>query len=400
MSASFLQLSAIVVDADTENRQELHEALSGYGVNVSAGFGKISELQRELERSEPPQVVLINLDPSATSTLDEVESLPRKYPGAAFFAMSQVLDPQLLMRSMSAGVREFIPLPMPEAALRQALERVATSHGGERRGRVIHVVPTAGGCGSTTVACNIAASLANSGHRAVLLDLDLVRGDVGGAFDVRPKYTIADVMEQGDRLDQQLVDNALIEHEKTGLKLLGRPELMEESQRVTQAGVQRLIGVLARNFEYVVVDGQMSLDPIYATVVAASDMTILTMQLNVPSCRNAERYVAALRRMGVESSKVRVVANRYVKKGSDIDASEVERSLGLEIAWTIPNDFKTAIGAINYGEPAVSRSPRAEMSQSLLQIAREVTSGRGPVEAPPSPGDEKSRGGFFRRRAA
>ena len=86
------------------------------------------------------------------------------------------------------------------------------------------------------------------------------------------------------------------------------------------------------------------------------------MQLNVPSAKNAERFVGALRRMGVEASKIQIVVNRFVKKGWDIEPEEVERALGLKISWMIPNDFKNAIAAINFGEPVVLRAPQVRKS--------------------------------------
>ncbi|MGH7214677.1 MAG: hypothetical protein ACREIT_07935, partial [Tepidisphaeraceae bacterium] len=55
--------------------------------------------------------------------------------------------------------------------------------------------------------------------------------------------------------------------------------------------------------------------------------------------------------------------------GWDIEPEEVERTLGLKISWMVPNDFKNAIAAINYGEPVVLRAPRAEMSTSLTELA-------------------------------
>jgi pilus assembly protein CpaE len=73
--------------------------------------------------------------------------------------------------------------------------------------------------------------------------------------------------------------------------------------------------------------------------------------------------------MGIESSKIRIVVNRFVKKGWDIEPEEVERALGLKISWMVPNDFKNAIAAINYGEPVVIRAPRSEMSASLMGLA-------------------------------
>jgi len=218
------------------------------------------------------------------------------------------------------------------------------------------------------VACNVAASLAKVG-RTVLVDLDLIRGGVASYFDVRPRYTIADVMDSAEKLDQQLLDNALTMHKNSGLAILARPDLPEDTQRVNASGLGRLLGALGRVFDYVVIDSIMSIDPVYAAAIAATDINLLVMQLQVPSAKNAERFVGVLRRSGVEASKVRIVVNRYVKKGSDIEPDEVERALGLKISWLVPNDFKNAIAAINFGEPVVIRAPKAEISTSLRDLA-------------------------------
>lgn len=365
----FIQLSAIIVDQDTTNRDELATYLRASGMSISASLSSVEELRTVLQRREAPQVVLVNLDPQASATLELLDPLPRSYAQTAFFAMSQVMDPNLLMRIMSLGFREFIPLPMSEDVLGVALERVAQMHGMSKRARIIHVVPTIGGCGSTTVACNLAASLASAGKKTCLLDFDLVCGGVASYFDVRPSYTIADVMQSADRVDQQLVENALVKHEASGLHIMARPELPEETQRVTQQGTRLLLNILNRMFDYVVIDAVMSVDPVYSTLLLSSDVTLVVTQLNVPSAKNAERYVGAMRRMGVESSRVKIVVNRFVKKGWDIEPHEVERALGLEISWMVPNDYKNAIAAINYGEPVVIRNPKSEMSQSLRALA-------------------------------
>jgi pilus assembly protein CpaE len=107
----------------------------------------------------------------------------------------------------------------------------------------------------------------------------------------------------------------------------------------------------------------------YTTVVNAADVNVVVMQLNVPSAKNAERFVGALRRMGIESSKIKLVVNRYEKKNRDIEPEEIERALGLKIGWLVPNDFKNAIAAINFGEPAVIRTPKADMSTSLRDLS-------------------------------
>ena len=275
---------------------------------------------------------------------------------------------------MQAGIREVIPLPINEENFTAALDRVGQAHGMGKRAKVLHFIPTIGGCGSTTVACNVAAALAKSGSKTVLVDLDLVRGGVASYFDIRPRFTIADVMESSEKLDKTLLDNALAIHAGSGLSVLARPDLPEDTLRVKPAGFTRLLSVLVRVFDHVVLDSVMSIDPLYASAVQAADVNLIVMQLNVPSAKNAERFVGALRRTAIDPHKIKIVANRYIKKGQDIEPAEVERTLGLKIAHYIPNDFKTAINAINLGEPFVLRAPKTEISQSITGLADSLNS--------------------------
>jgi pilus assembly protein CpaE len=365
----FVQLNSLIVDSDEANRQELANFLGTFGVNLVGQIPNLDGLPQALSRADAPQLVIVNLDPGAPDNLRRLGHLPRQFPNISFFAMSQVLDPNLLMEAMHLGVREFIPLPIAESKFAAAIERVAQIHGMGKRAKILHVVPTQGGCGSTTVACNVAASLAAHAKTA-LVDLDLVQGGVAGYFDTRPRYTIADVMESGEKVDKQLLDNALTLHPKSKLAILARPELPEDTQRVSASGVQRLLHILGRMFDYVVIDSCMSIDPLYAAAIQAADVNLIVMQLNVPSARNAERFVGTLRRMGIEASKIKIIVNRFVKKGWDIEPAEVERAMGLNISWMVPNDFKNAIAAINYGEPVVIRAPRSDISVSLAGLAQ------------------------------
>jgi pilus assembly protein CpaE len=364
----YVQMNCAIVDADAENRQELAQFLSNHGVHTAAQYADPQALVATLSRPDAPLLAIINLDPNPQEMLKRISALPRQFPKTNFFLMSQVVDPNLLMEAMHLGVREFIPLPIPPEKFSAAIERAAQSAGMGKRARLIHVVPTIGGCGSTTVACNVAASLAKHAKTA-LLDLDLPRGSVAGYFDLRPRYTIADVMDAAEKADRQLVENTLSIHKTSGLAVLSRPDLPEDTQRVNAAGVQRLLTMLGRMFDYVVLDSVMSVDPVYATAFAAADINLIVMQLNVPSAKNAERFVGALRRQGIEASKIRLVVNRYIKKGCDIEPEEVERAMGLKVSWLIPNDFKNAIAAINFGEPVVLRAPKSEIATSLVGLA-------------------------------
>ncbi len=370
----YVQLNCAIVDPDAANRQELAAFLSQFGVSIVAQAAGVEGLAGVLDRADAPQLVIVDLDPNATENLKKLGQMPRQFPAVSFFVMSKVMEASLLMEAMHQGVKEFIPLPIVEQKFQAAIESVAQVHGMGKRAQVISFVPTIGGCGATTMACNVAAALAKTA-KTVILDMDLMRGGVANYFDIRPRYTIADVMESAEKLDKQFLDNALAVH-SCGLSVLARPELPEDTLRVNQPGLHRLLGVLSRVFDYVVIDSMMSIAPLYNTALQASDTSVIVMQFNVPSAKNAERFVGSLRRMGLESNKIKLLANRVVKKGLDIEPAVVERALGLSIAWEVPNDFKNAIAAINFGEPVVIRAPKSEMSQRLLGLAA-MLNGKG-----------------------
>lgn len=381
----FVQLNCAIVDADLANRQELSSFLAENGMSVVATLESLDGLVPLLRSSAEtlPQLVLVNIDPNGAETLRQLTPLIREFRATSFFVMSQTVDAALLMDVIHVGAKEFIPLPMRPDRLLASIERIVQSDAAsERRAKIIQVVPATGGCGATSVACNVAAALARGGAKTVIVDMDLICGSVATNFNLNPRYTIADVMisgggsgSGGGTLDRQLVENALVTDPGSKLAVLARPEQPEDAQRVTRAGLTRLLGVLSGQYEYIVIDSVMSVESPYLFCSQAADMTVLVMELSVPAARNAERFIAALRRADVNTSKVSVVVNRFEKRGSDIKPDDVERTLGLKVAWTIPNDFKNAIAAINFGQPVVLRSPRAELASSIAGLAQMLNGG-------------------------
>ena len=359
-----MSLSCAIVDPDSANRQEMTTFLQNHGVGNITQLSQIEQLPPILGGGDPPRLVIVHIDPDPQLNLEKLTLFIRQYPHVSFFVMSAVVETSLVLDAMHAGVKEFVPLPVNQAKFRAALDRVAQMAGDDKRAKVLHFIPTVGGCGSTTLACNIGAALARNA-KTLLIDLDLIRGSAASAFDIRPRYSIADLMDPTTELDAALLDNALAVHRGSGLAILARPEMPEDAQRVNRQGLTRLLSVVSRLFDYVVLDSLMSTDPLYHAALHASDLNILVMQLNVPSSKNTERFMGTMRRMGIDMNHVKVIVNRTTRKGYDIDPEEVEKALGVKFAWTVPNDFKNAITAINYGEPVVLRSPRAELSDNL-----------------------------------
>ena len=72
--------------------------------------------------------------------------------------------------------------------------------------------------------------------------------------------------------------------------------------------------------------------------------------MDVPSLKSAlERERSELfERMGIYHKKIRLVLNRYVKSKL-MSLESVEKALGVKVFWTLPNNYPTAIAAVNQG---------------------------------------------------
>jgi pilus assembly protein CpaE len=152
----FVQLNCIIVDADTANRQELTQFLTAQGLNVMAALGSVESLPGLLAPGTA-RLAIVNIDPAAHENLQRVGGLIRQFPRTTFFVMSAAVDAGLVMEAMHQGVKDFIPLPVNQQKFLASIERIAVSEGGDKRAKVINVIPTMGGCGATTIACNVAA---------------------------------------------------------------------------------------------------------------------------------------------------------------------------------------------------------------------------------------------------
>jgi DNA-binding NarL/FixJ family response regulator len=77
-----------------------------------------------------PDVILIDMqDPQAG--LQSTSILHAALPDAWLFVSSESTDPQLIIESMRAGAREFLPKPIPPRTLAQAISRFRTENGGQ-----------------------------------------------------------------------------------------------------------------------------------------------------------------------------------------------------------------------------------------------------------------------------
>ena len=259
-------------------------------------------------------------------------------------------------------------------------------------GTVLTVASSTGGCGKTFYATNLAYHLARvSGQKVCLVDLDLQFGEVSTALRLKPRYSVADALAAAPDEEElfEHVEGYLTEH-PAGFQVLTAPRDPSEADAIATPEVTRIIRVLRRRFDYVVVDTPAQLSE---TVLAAFDQSSRLLCLctfDLPSVRNTTVFLATLEKLKIPTEEISVILNK-VEGGIGLEVSEVDEVFEHRIESNLP--FSREVSrSINQGLPVLALSPDSDISRQLVASMRRWT----PASAlPPEPAAAGARG--FRR---
>ena len=316
--------------------------------------------------------------------------------GEVFFASGHS-DQAVLRRAIRIGAREFFNVPIENEEIKLALEgfkgRREKAESGEtfKDGKIINIIGSKGGVGTTTVAVNLAVSLAEkkSVQSVALIDMNLLFGDIPLFLEIEPKYNWSEITKNISRLDDTFLKN-ILSVDVSGVCVLPSPSYLSKQHMATPAIMERLLIVMRRMFDYVIVDGGQSLGDISLKILGLSDTVLLISILSLPCLSNTNKLLRTFHDLGFPPDEnIRIIVNRYLKK-SDISVKDAEISLEKEIFWTIPNDYQTTVTATNRGKALAQFAPREEITKNFRNLAAEL--------GPESEKKEKKGWGLFGRR--
>lgn len=270
--------------------------------------------------------------------------------------------PLALVRSLiRAGAHDVIPLPLifedietSLAPLAEQLNKRADA-ASATKANLVSVIKSVGGVGATALLTQLAIRFAErearQGREACLIDLDVQFGDVAFQLGLRPKLSLADLLDAGTRLDGDLLRATTTDH-PSGLKLLPAPAEMMPLESVSNEHVMRIVEMATREFGTVFLDLPTNWTNWSLSLVARSDLVVLVTELTVAGLNRARRQLNLLESQDLGDVEVRVLVNRYDKVlARTISLAEASRALGREVSYTVANDFALMRGAIDRGVP-------------------------------------------------
>jgi pilus assembly protein CpaE len=367
-------LRTIIVDSEVESRLSVQQMLAGTPSVIVGEFPNIPEALRTAPAYRP-DVVIVEIPPdegrNGNGASSAIEHLARVLPDAAILVTGPTQSAHLVIQVMRAGALDYVARPVKQEDLKAALEKVARSRPGialqRQLGQVISIFSAKGGTGVTTVATNLAVCWAKrfSGS-TILVDLDTRQSDVATFLNLRPQYSVLDAFENIGRMDESFLRRLLTEH-SSGLLVLPGPTPMNRV-KLRREQVQAGVEILRSYLNQVVLDLPHDIDDTTTAALEASDTVFYLVSQNVSGLRLATAGIGALRHVGMNLKKLRLVLMRE-RTGEDITLKQVREMLGVPIHWTLPSDHSTVLTAINSGEPVVTAVPRSKIAKSLRQLS-------------------------------
>jgi pilus assembly protein CpaE len=384
------KISVLIVDDILETRESVRKLLqfeTDLSVVGQAGSG-VEAI--ELARQHRPNVVLMDINMPDDDGISASHTLTKAVPESQVIIMSVQNEADYVRRAMLAGARDFLMKPFSGDELVEAVRRVhenrpiiaapvvqqqanaaAAAAAPVRHGKITAVYSPKGGAGCTTVAVNLAVSIAEKGFETLLIDGSLQFGDVGIMLNLKPVTSVVDLVERISELDHDLISSVVLNHQRSGLNVLLSPPRPEMAELVQEKQLRSLMRTLRLHYDYIIVDTSTALNDVNLAMLDTADRIILLTRQSLPSLKNVSRFFDLTNDLEYEDDKVMLVVNHGSKK-LNISVTDIADTLKWPVIAVVPED-ELADSAANRGIPLVSDEwRRRPASRAIIQLSSKI----------------------------
>jgi pilus assembly protein CpaE len=346
------------------------------------------------------QFVAIAVDSEDESELSKMNDVIKaaKAKKIKVLLIANQVSPSILHQMLKLGADDFVPYPLPEGALHDAIERLRKpapvmpdgydpetgmfnpvfKAKGDRNGVILPVHGMAGGVGATTFAANLAWELAltpdTEGMRVCVIDMDLQFGSVATYLDLPRKEAVLEILTDTNAIDaDSLIKSMLTFNEK--LHVLTAPADMLPLDMITPEDVGRILDTAQANFDFVIVDMPTTVVAWTEAVLTRAHVYFALLELDLRSAQNILRFVRALKAEALPHDKVRYVLNR-APKFTDLSAkARVKRmaeSLDIDIEVQLPDGGEQVTQANDHGLPIAESAAKNPLRKELQKLAKSL----------------------------
>jgi pilus assembly protein CpaE len=298
-------------------------------------------------------------------------------------------------RVFEAGADDIVTLPESSGNVLFTLQKAVARRQGVALASGVALAPMVcvlgpkGGTGKTVTSCNLAVSLASSGHKVALVDLDLQFGDVGLALGLAPERTIYDLAKAGRSVDPEKVESFLVPH-SSGVRVLMAPTRPDQAGGITVEFLRDVYAALRAGNDFVIVDTAPGFTPEVIASIDSSTHVCMVGMLDALSLKNTKLGLETLELMGYDSDRISMLLNRADTRVG-IDHDEVVAITGRKPDVLVPSD-REILCSVNEGVPVVLAKDRSDAARAFHSLAHLYVNGDRKTSA------NGRRAGFLRRK--
>ena len=367
----------VALDSGIE-RETVEAALpEGSGIEVVAFVDGLEESWTTLQETATDLLVVACAGHSER-TLVFIDGAAKQRADRPIVVLTETSPNGFVRRVFEAGADDLITLPdTPGNVLFTLQKAIARKQGsaaatGVALAPMVCVLGPKGGTGKTLTSCNLAVSLAQSGRKVTLIDLDLQFGDVGLALGLAPERTIHDLAKSGGSVDAEKLESFLVPH-SSGLRVLMAPTRPDQAAAITVEFLRDVYSALRAGNDFVIVDTPPGFTPEVIAAIDSSSHVCMVGMLDSLSLKNTKLGLETLELMGYEEGRIQLLLNRSDTRVG-IAHDEVAAIIGRTPDVLVPSDREIP-ASINAGIPIVIMKARSDAASSFQELAKAYLAG-------------------------
>jgi Flp pilus assembly CpaE family ATPase len=373
-------LRGVIICTDKHLTVELQDALTEtHRIGIIRSLDHYPtgvELTRFL-RAAGPNVVFLSVE-MVKIALELAARIEGQAPGTQIVVFDRACQPDTVLETMRAGIREFLSPPFEQQALQQSLQRLEQTlerkpPSIESTDAVMAFLPSKAGVGCSTVALNTSMMLAQlPDTKTLLADFDLNCGMVAFMLQMDSQHSITAAIENAHQLDENLWEKLVKSYDQLDVLPAGK---LVPGFRIDVIQIRYLLEFARRNYKAICLDLSGILEKFSIEILHEANQIFMVCTPEVPSLHLARERLRFLRSLDL-GDRVKILLNR-AQRQTLIPIAEVEKLLELPVFMSFPNDYVGVHKAIIAGKNV---NPASELGAGFRALAESIRSGYRPPQ--------------------